>query len=220
MDSAAFDEAASRALVAVAGQMQVVLTQSTPATALEYDLRTATRHALNVVLPAQAVPEASVQPQFFGSTVDIGVSSRSSALGPLWDVLIELKWWYDPSNQVDDALRDVVKMATYRMLGVSKTAYLIAAGAESTWRKKDGYGHYTRLWDTGQHDLVELIGARSPYAAAQFSQPKQYPGEVPRTIQTIAVRTVPIQLIDGAAWLLRCARVEPGADGVRHTFDP
>src|SRR4051794_19503457 len=113
------DALMAAAMVAIAGQMQVVLTQSTPQTALEYDLRTATRHALNIALPVLAIAEASVDPPVFGSTVDVGVPSSTLSHIP-WDALIELKWWYDPTNQVDDSLKDVVKMATYRSHGVTR----------------------------------------------------------------------------------------------------
>jgi hypothetical protein len=207
------------AMVAIAGQMQVVLAQSTPQTALEYDLRTATRHALNVVLPVQAVAEASVKPPVFGSTVDVGVPSSTPDGDTRWDALIELKWWYDPTNQVDDSLKDAVKMATYRSLAVARTAYLVAGGSPTTWEKRIGYGYYTRLWETHEHDLVELIDARSPYAADQFKPPKQFPAEAPRRIATTDIANVPIQVVSGSPWMLRCSRVEPGHNGELHHFN-
>ena len=71
-----------------------------------------------------------------------------------------------------------------RSLAVARAAHLVAGGAQATWETRIGYGYYTRLWETHEHDLVELVDARSPYAADQFKPPKQFPADAPRKIAT------------------------------------
>ena len=48
----------------------------------------------------------------------------------------------------------------------------------------------------------------------------QKPGQGAGKIVTIDVAKLPIQGVEGTPWVLRCARVEPGGDGVQHHFDP
>lgn len=117
MGAVELDRVMAKAMFSIAGQMEEMMSQSSPAVAHEYDLRTATRHALNVLVPVHAEAEASVQPPFFRSTVDVGVPSEDQTQGCAWSALIELKWW-SPGNQIDDSIKDVVKLAAYRMIAL------------------------------------------------------------------------------------------------------
>jgi hypothetical protein len=189
VDTPTLDRALADALVAIAGAMQVVLTQSDISAAHEYDLRIATRHALNAVLPGRAVAEASVDPDLFHSTVDVGVRGSNANGRPAWMMLVELKWWYDPKNQIDDAILDLAKLAAYRQRNRTTGAYLIAAGDSDAWSATTTFHAYTRLWQDGRYNLEDLARERGQWMLRQLEKLGPVDEVLPRFVSTSAVAT-------------------------------
>ncbi|MDX6627800.1 MAG: hypothetical protein QOH00_46 [Gaiellales bacterium] len=117
---------------------------------------------------------------------------------------IELKWWSDPSNQVDDALWDAVKVATFVREDVADAGYLIAAGSDSTW---DSEMRLLMFCQRGEWPLAEIRQGQT-YFQNMFSASKG-PLTLPIGLRTEpAGEPVAIQTETGP-WSLRCCRVWP-----------
>ena len=195
------DRTIAHALIGVAAEMQVeVLDTGDPTRVYESDMRSSMRRHLNRRLShgMTARAEAGIGKEHFlrGGSTDIAVFREDECLA-----VIELKWWSDPSNQVDEALWDAVKVATYVRERVARAGYLISAGADQTWT---GTNPLLRFWVGGEWPLAE-IQALKPYYTRIFE------GEagpvVPLTsLRAEPVRAVPIHTVAGD-WSLRCCRV-------------
>jgi hypothetical protein len=198
------DKFIEAALFGIAGRMQEVIYDGRSAKrAYEAELQSAVCRALRVALPIAVDPEVTVSG--FRGGVDVAVGESPPYAG-----LIELKWWFDPVNQVDDSLWDLMKLAFYRKTEATARAYLITGGSPAAW---SGKYPFATLWDGGTFDPAKLWSDRA-WAGRQFKPGTNCPAELPApVITTVIGEGVPIQVADSEPWGLRAVRVECG-DGV------
>jgi hypothetical protein len=198
------DAVVARALIGVAADLQLELLDAEEAERVyEADLRRAVRRHLNRQLRdgRLARAEAGIGKHVFAGA---GTTDMTITDGESYAAAIELKWWVDPANSIDDALWDAVKVATFVREKVCEAGYLIAAGAVATW---DGTNPLVRFWKGGEWPLSEIQSLK-PYYATRFG-PGKGPEVLPAGLRSEPVGSaVPIVTVFGE-WSVRACRVWP-----------
>jgi hypothetical protein len=199
-----FDAVFPRALLGVAAELQLDLLEARdPAKVYESDLRRAVRRHVDRELPPSWTAQVEVaigKNHVRGAgTTDVVVLRENVPA-----IAIELKWWADAVNRIDDALWDAVKLATFVREGVIEAGYLIAAGRVSTWR---GANPLLSLWEGFDAPLAEMQ-CRKPYYQTRFDDVRG-PRVMPSHLRTEPIGVaVSIHTVD-EDWLVRCCRVWP-----------
>jgi hypothetical protein len=193
------DRQIEEALVAIAGHMQEVIYEGRSAKrAYEAELQSAVCRALRVALPVPVDPEVTVTGEFRGG-VDVAIGETPPYAG-----LIELKWWFDPVNQVDDSLWDLMKMAFYRRGQKTEKAFLISGGSPAAW---SGKYPFAKFWDGGTFEPENLWRDRK-WAGGVFKPGKNCPLELPAPVITtplgdgVPPRGLPRGSPRGSRWTL------------------
>jgi hypothetical protein len=198
------DKAVTRALVGVAAEIQLELLDAEDAERVfEADLRRAARRHLNRQLPDGwlARAEAGIGKHVFAGagTTDIAITD-----GDAYAAAIELKWWADPSNRIDDALWDAVKVSTFVREQVCVAGYLVAAGAAATW---EGKNPLLRFWQGGEWNLADIQDLK-PYYSTRFG-PGKGPAILPSGLRTELVGSAVLITTLFGDWSVRACRVWP-----------
>ena len=119
------DLALRRALVGIAGQLQVLAFESGIDQLYEADLRATVRRALHIQLGREVIPEAELELVSWRKRtgrVDIGVLT---ATGKRYEAIAELKLWKPPKeDQVDWAIWDAWKLGSAYKEGPVPSAHI------------------------------------------------------------------------------------------------
>jgi hypothetical protein len=201
------DAGFKRALVGIAGELQVLAFEGGVDQLYEADLRAASRRSLHLQLGRKVVPEAPLKLTSWRGTggVDIAVHN---AKGSGYEAIAELKLWRG-KGKIDEALWDAWKLGSAYKEGLAWNAYLIAAGPASYWSSG---APALSFFDDGTHNGRESW-TRFESSWQAWIKKTSGPNELPAGIRTKPIESVPIHLGNGEDWEIRCVRVSttPGA---------